>query len=271
MTTFMQTGNSKLWAARRKSQAGKQIHRSIKKSCAMQIYRTMFLLLAVAALITLPGMASSQSFALSGESSDPIAGTVYVRPDLTYEPPTEKTKLGNYMFDAFGPYPIAGAAFVAGINQISNEPPEWKQGAEGYGKRFGSDFGIAVVGTTTRYGLAEAFKVDTLYYRCACRGLFPRLRHAMVSAVTGRRGDDGHLVFSVPAVIAPYAGTMTAVYGWYPDRFGAKDAFRMGNYSLLAYAGQNISLEFFHSRPYSLLARMHLKNTHGANDPEPSR
>jgi hypothetical protein len=29
-------------------------------------------------------------------------------------------------------------------------------------------------------------------------------------------------------------GTMTAVYGWYPDRYGAKDALRLGNYNLLA-------------------------------------
>ena len=152
---------------------------------------------------------------------------------------------------------------------MSNAPPEWGQGAAGYGRRFGSDFGIAVVGTTTRYGLAEALKEDTLYYRCQCGGFFPRLRHALVSSVTGRRGMDGHLVFSVPAVSAPYAGTMTAVMAWYPDRFSAKDGFRMGNYALLAYAGENIGLEFFYRGPRSLFARMHLTNRHGATDPGP--
>jgi hypothetical protein len=55
-----------------------------------------------------------------------------------------------------------------------------------------------------------------------------------------------------------------AAYGWYPGRFGAKDAFRMGNYSLLAYMGENISLEFFSSGPHSLLVRMHLNNSHGS-------
>jgi hypothetical protein len=63
---------------------------------------------------------------------------------------------------------------------------------------------------------------------------------------------------------------MTAVYGWYPNRFGPKDAFRMGNYNLLAYAGGNIALEFFYSGPHSLVARMHLNNLHGAPNPGPN-
>ena len=62
------------------------------------------------------------------------------------------------------------------------------------------------------------------------------------STLTARRGEDGHRVFSLPALVAPYAGAATAVYGWYPNRFGAKDAFRMGNYSLLAFAGENHQL-----------------------------
>ena len=155
---------------------------------------------------------------------------------------------------------------ATGINQADDTPPEWKQGAEGYGKRFGSDLGIGAVSTTTRYALAEAFKEDTLYYRCECKGVFPRLSHAVISTFTARRGEDGHGVFSFPAIIAPYAGTMTAVYGWYPRRYDAKDAFRMGNYSLLGYVGGNIALEFLYSGPHSLLSSMHLNRGHGAPD-----
>jgi hypothetical protein len=184
--------------------------------------------------------------------------------DLTYVRPTQKTKLHNYVFDAFGPYPIVAAGFAAGISQAYHSPPEWEEGAEGYGKRFGSDFAIAAVSTTTRYALAQALREDTLYYRCDCKGFLPRLGHAMISTFTARRGEDGHRVFSVPALLAPYAGTMTAVQGWYPDRYDAKDAFRMGNYSLLGYAGGNIALEFIYGGPHSWLSRIHLSNGHGA-------
>ena len=109
-----------------------------------------------------------------------------------------------------------------------------------------------------------------MYYRCECRGIFPRLRHALISTLTARRGNDGHLVFSVPALVGPYAGSMAAVYGWYPDRFGIKDAFRTGNYSLLTYAGGNVALEFLYSGPHSLLTRMHLNSMHGSPDPGPN-
>jgi hypothetical protein len=97
--------------------------------------------------------------------------------------------------------------------------------------------------------------------------VLPRLRHAVISTFTARRGEDGHSGFSFSDLVAPYAGTMTAVYGWYPGRYGAKDAFRMGNYSLLWYAGANIGLEFLYAGPHSLLSRMHLNNGHGAPDP----
>jgi hypothetical protein len=97
--------------------------------------------------------------------------------------------------------------------------------------------------------------------------VFPRLRHAVISTLTARRGQDGHRVFSFPALVAPYAGTMTAVYGWYPHRYGAKDALRMGNYNLLEYLVGNIALEFLYSGPHSLRSRMHLNNGHGAESP----
>jgi hypothetical protein len=236
----------------------------------MNMRRRKLSLLVIACLAALPVLAEAQSLAdpeaSSGAAFLPVS-TANPPPDLTYTRPTEKTKLQNYFFDAFGPYPIAGAALAAGINQADNTPPEWKQGAAGYGKRFGSDFGIAAVTTTTRYGLSEALREDTLYYRCQCKGALPRLRHAVISTFTARRSVDGHPVFSLPDLVAPYAGTMTAVYGWYPGRYGAKDAFRMGNYSLLGYVGGNIALEFLYSGPHSLISRMHLNNAHGAPNP----
>jgi hypothetical protein len=222
---------------------------------------TLLLFVAVAMVSV---AAVSQSLSSANQPSGSVISATTTKLDLTYARPTQRTKVSNYLFDAFGPYPIVGAGVSAGIEQWSNVPPEWRQGAEGFGKRFGSDFAIAAVGTTTRYGLSEAFKEDALYYRCDCRGVFPRMSHAVLSTLTARRGMDGHRVFSFPALVAPYAGSFTAVYAWYPNRFGAKDAFRMGNYSLLDYMAENISLEFLYSGPHSFLSRMHLNNAHGS-------
>jgi len=240
----------------------------------MKTYRAVLLLSGIAALAVLSVLAAAQAPIDVGGSAastfDLSAPTASPQPELAYVRPPEATKIHNYLFDAFGPYPIVGAGMAAGINQFQNTPPEWKQGAEGYGKRFGSDFGIAATTTTTRYALSEALREDTLYYRCECKGLFPRLKHAVVSTFTARHGVNGHRVFSFPDLVSPYAGTLTAVYGWYPSRFDYKDGFRMGNYSLLGYIGANISLEFFYSGPHSFLSRMHLNDAHGAPDSGPN-
>jgi hypothetical protein len=228
--------------------------------------RGLTLLLAIAVTTVLPHLAKAQAPAASSNSSNAVLPSA-PQPSLTYARPTAATKFHNYLFDAFGPYPIVGAAIAAGINQADNAPPEWKQGAEGYGKRFGSNFGILAISTSTRYGLAALFREDTLYYRCECTGFFPRLEHALISTLSARRGDDGHRVFSFPDLVAPYAGTLVGVYSWYPDRFNGKDAFRLGNYSLIGYAAENVGLEFLYQGPHKWLTRMHLNNTRVAPDP----
>jgi hypothetical protein len=270
LTTSMPTWNSESLSVCRKGLVGSPTCPPVKVLFNRGIQKATLLLSVAVALVTLPTVAGTQSIVASDDSSLGSKSTVSAKLDLTYERPSQRTMASNYLFDAFGPYPIAGAAFAAGINQFTNSPPEWHQGVEGYSKRFGSDFGIAAVGTTTRYGLAEALKQDTLYYRCECRGVFPRLRHAVFSTLTARRDEDGHRVFSIPALVAPYAGSMTAIYGWYPNRFSAMDGFRIGNYSMLAYMGGNVALEFFYSGPHSLLSRMHLNNSHGSPEPGPN-
>jgi len=251
--------------------AGRRADQFVCESPRARFRRVMLFVLVGAVMAILTVTARSQASFSSEDSSATAVTTTSATLDLAYVRPTQRTKISNYAFDAFGPYPLVGAAATAGINQLTNSPPEWNQGLKGFGRRFGSDFGISAVGTTTRYGLAEAFKEDTLYYRCECRGPIPRLRHAVISTLTDRRGEDGHRVFSFSALVAPYAGSMVAVYGWYPNRFGAKDAFRMGNYSLLGYMGGNIALEFFYSGPHALISRMHLNNAHGSPIQGPNR
>jgi hypothetical protein len=238
---------------------------------AIDLRRPILMLPAAVCLATLPVRGDAQTLAASGASTAFDAGITALQSYLIYTQSTQATKFNNYFFDAFGPYPIAVAAVTAGIDQIDNSPPEWNGGAEGYGKRFSSDLGIEAVSTSTWYALSEAFEQDPLYYRCECDGVFPRLGHAVVSTFTARTGEDGHRAFSLPAVVGPYAGSITAVYDWYPNRYGAKDAFRIGNYSPLEYMGGNIALEFFYTSPRSWLSRMHLHSRHGAPDPGSSR
>ena len=188
------------------------------------------------------------------------------RPAPSYVEPTQQQKLRNYLYEAFGPYPLAWTMIVAGYHQARHNPPDWREGFPGFGERYASDFGNSMVNNTTRFTLAEALHEDTMYHRCACSGVWPRVRHAVYWTAFAHRGADGHAALAVPVIVAPYVANMTAVYGWYPSRYGAKDAFRMGNYGLLSYMIGNVSLEFLapvlHAKRASIVSRLHFDNRH---------
>lgn len=209
------------------------------------------------------GTSSSQQQATSPpqDSSQPGMMSPHaanVQPGQPYRRPTQKEKLRNYAFDSFGPYAFLGAAVAGGIQQEDNAAPEWGQGWDAYGVRVASNFGINLVTQTTRYGLAQIFHEDTLYYRCECSGFGHRLEHALISTVTARRGDDGHRTFSFSALAAPYAGGEAAALLWYPSRYDASDGFRIGNYNLAVQAGLNVALEFIYGGPHTFLGKHHV-------------
>lgn len=164
--------------------------------------------------------------------------TGYGRPDF-------RQRLRNYEVSTFGPAQMTTVIFGAAISQADNVPPEWRQGWGAYGERLASHFGSTAVSGTTNFALGEALRLDTKYYPCTCKGIWPRLRYAFLSSVTARAGEDGHRVFSPPAIVSPYAGAF-AMLGWYPARYRAEDAFRTGNYNFLDSVGMKIALEFLH-------------------------
>ena len=133
---------------------------------------------------------------------------------------------------------------------------------DAFGARVASNFGIQIVTATSRFGMAQIFHEDTAYYQCDCSGFFPRFGHALVSAVTSRHGYDGHTSFSFSKFASPYAGTMTAL-AWYPDRYGVKDGFRMGNYNLAGQAAGNLLREFVYGGPHTLAGRLRHSSSPG--------
>ena len=231
----------------------------------MKMRRLAPSLLAIAVLLGVPPLAKAQAPAGAGASTSTSTTAssskpAHAQPGSTvgYVKPDFDQRLHNYLFDSFGPYPIFGSLAGAGIGQARNSPPEWGQGAEGYGCRVASKFGINLVATTTRYGLSEIFREDTIYYRCECSGFFPRFGHALISTITSRRGEDGHRFISIPQIVAPYAGTETAALGWFPGRYNAMDGFRMGNYLLLSYTALNSAKEFIYGGPHTLVKNVPL-------------
>ena len=236
-----------------------------EKSPDMKVHRAMLPALVALALAALFVQTRSQLPSSWGDSQATAGVAIAGNLDLVYDRPAQRANVNNDVFHALGPYLIVVIRGAAGINQWGHVPPEWDQGTGGLGKIYCSDFAIAAIGTARRYGLAEAFKEDTLCYRCRCRGQFSPLRHAVISALTAQHGNSSHRVFSILALVASYTGSMTAVYSRYLNRFSAKETFRMGNYSLIGYRGGNIALKFFDSGFYALISRMHMNNVHGSS------
>jgi hypothetical protein len=190
-------------------------------------------------------------------------------PLLAYVRPSDHEKFRQYRFDAFGPYAFAKAIAAGGFQQASGAPPEWGGGMKSFGVRVASDFGIQLVTTTARYAMAHALHEDAAYYRCNCTGFVHRVRHALVSTVTARHGEDGRTRFSISGLAAPYVGTMTAL-AWYPERYGYKDAFRMGNYNLAGQAAGNLALEFIYGGPHTMFSNMRHSKSQGGTQPDPN-
>jgi len=199
----------------------------------------------VAGIFSLPAGAQSGAGAGTGQTATSSQTTVTtqttrsVQPGQTYHKPTHGEKFKSYAFDSFGPYAFFASAVGGAIQQADNSAPEWGGGADAYGVRVANTFGINLVTQTTRYSLSELFREDTIYYRCECDGFVPRLKHALISTVTARKGEDGHRVFSIPNLVAPYAGGEAAA--------GASRAldFRFKNFDHMAMirkAGERAAL-----------------------------
>jgi hypothetical protein len=172
---------------------------------------------------------------------------------LVYTPPTGDERFRNFIWNAVGPVAFAGASLAGSIDQASDFPHQWGQGANAYGVRVASNLGISFVTATAQYSLAEAFHEDTAYYRCACAGFFPRFFHAAMSSVAARRGDDGHYAFSVALAASPFVGPMFAANTWIPSRDGPNLGAHMGAYNLLGQFAQDEALEFLYGGPHTLL------------------
>ena len=180
------------------------------------------------------------------QAHDAESGLHYVRPTFGH-------RLHHYFLHTYSPVKLTELAFGSAVSQMDNVPPEWHQGWGAYGKRFASDLSSTTANGVTEFALAETLRVDTIYYPCTCKRIWPRVGHALKSTITARSGEDGHVVFSVPGVVAPYGGAFSTLW-WYPSRYGPKDAFRTGNYDLLDRFGENIALEFLSP----LLRKVHL-------------
>ncbi len=110
----------------RRNLEGGRISRRCKEAVGVKIRQAVVLLSASVVFVTLPFLAWSQSGLGSGYSSGETGNATVERLSLTYVRPPPRTTVHNYVFDAFGPNPLLTTALIAGLDQETNTPPEWR-------------------------------------------------------------------------------------------------------------------------------------------------
>jgi hypothetical protein len=108
------------------------------------------------------------------------------------------------------------AGLGAGYSQWRNRPPQWGQGAEGYGRRFGTIYGISAFRQSVLFAGSALHHEDVRRLRSDRHGFWPRTGDALRLAFLSRR-DDGSLGFAYARVVSDL-GTMALAMEVYPDR-----------------------------------------------------
>lgn len=170
------------------------------------------------------------------QSQDATQVAPYVRPSAN-------KRFKSYLNSMFGPVAIGKNLATAGISTWRNSPEEWGNKWEGFGRRFASNTGEGIVKQTVSYGLEEAFKLDSKYYRSKKKDVGSRVKNALLSTVTAR-DKNGKRVFGFPKIAGTYTGSIVAAEMWHPSSYDYKNGLRNGTISLGFSAALNLVKEF---------------------------
>jgi hypothetical protein len=166
-----------------------------------------------------------------------------IKANASYVPPDAATRRKRFVNSLVGPVTLGRHIATAGIATWRNSPEEWGTKWEGFGRRVASGLGRNAIKQTTKFGLDEALRVDSHFYRSKSKNTGARIRNALISPVTAR-DRQGNRVFGVPNIVGTYASSIIAYETWYPPNHDWKDGVRNGTISLGFNAAFNLFKEF---------------------------
>jgi hypothetical protein len=132
-----------------------------------------------------------------------------------FRPLTQKERNQLYGKSLINPIWYLKGAFSAGQNQWNDKPPEWEQGASGYGRRYGDIMGQYAIQKTTTFGLESLLHEDNRYFGSGKKGFWPRTGYALKSSILARH-DNGKQYPSV-SLVTGYASGAFLSRTWQPS------------------------------------------------------
>ncbi|MBO0720757.1 MAG: hypothetical protein J2P41_08040 [Blastocatellia bacterium] len=162
-----------------------------------------------------------------------------------YKPLTGKQRFRLYLNQTFvPPQALLGPLFSAGLDQINHDPPEWKLGAEGYGRRLAFRFGTNFVANSIQALGAAALHQEPRYISSSSKGFFHRSGHALLFTLV-TYNNNGKVTPAIANIGSTYAASMIGTY-WLPKRYTALgDGVRDGNVQLGFNGVFNLFEEFW--------------------------
>jgi hypothetical protein len=160
-----------------------------------------------------------------------------------YVRPNAATRRKRYINSMIGPWALGRTIATAGISTWRNSPEEWGDKWEGFGRRVASNFGRNLIKQTTKFGMDEALKTDSHFYRSKNKSVSARIGNALISPVTAR-DRNGKRVIGIANLTGTYASSIISREVWYPDRYDWKDGVKSGTISLGFNAAFNLLKEF---------------------------
>ncbi len=105
---------------------------------------------------------------------------------------------------------------LAGIGQAENSPDGYRQGAAGYGKRYGAAFGDSTIEDyMTGAILPSVLHQDPRYFQLGKGGFWHRTGYALSRSVI-TRGDSGHNQFNFSEILGGGAQASISTFSYYP-------------------------------------------------------
>jgi len=160
-----------------------------------------------------------------------------------YKRPDGKTRSKRYLNSLFGVGVLVRTVSTAGINTWRNTPEEWGPTWEGFGRRVASNFSRGAIQNSIMFGLDEALKLDSHYYRSQKRDAKSKIVNALISPVTARKAN-GERTIGIPRIVGSYTAAVIATETWFPERYNYKDGLKSATISFGFKAGFNLFKEF---------------------------
>lgn len=188
-------------------------------------------------LIGLTLLASLNVFAQTNTNQTATTSTTYTRPDA-------EERFKKYVKKTIGPTAFISPVLSSTFRQFRNSPEEWGGKSTGFARRFGDSVGRNVIKQSITYGMDEALKFDSNYYKSPKKVFKSRLSNAFLSSFTARN-ERGKRVIGVPTIVGTYSAAIIANEVWMPKRFDYKDGLKSGSLSFVTRIGFNLIREFF--------------------------